>query len=202
MLWAWMSLEMLSGANPCASAARGDAVREAADPVPHVEKHATFAGANHLGEQPAVAVEDSTLVAVEAMRDDVAGDEVLEQPGDGPFHVDDVDHEGKAEHVGRLAGEVDGRFGVVSYHLVAEADLYADDDVRVFPRRAIAWSGEAQRTSSSSPSRFVIMPWTATCRKARIRVSDGSMMNRRKPGNVCAPDEPASTAVVTPRPRQ
>ena len=80
MLWAWMSLEMLSGGNPWRESGSGDAVGEAADTVPDVEQHAAIVRPDDGGEQPAVGLQDATLVAVEAVRDDVAGDQVLEQP--------------------------------------------------------------------------------------------------------------------------
>ena len=41
--------------------------------------------------------------------------------------------------------------------------------------RAMACAGEAQRRSSSSPVSAVIIPWTATWRKASIRVCARSM---------------------------
>ncbi len=68
--------------------------------------------------------------------------------------------------------------------------------------RATACSGEAHLMSSSSPTRLLIIPSTAMFRNARILVLQRSMTYLRRPGNVWAPAEPASTAVVTPRPRQ
>ena len=53
----------------------------------------------------------------------------------GRLHVDDVDHEGQAELVGGLPGEPQGGLWVVADHLVTEADLHADDDLRVLAGR-------------------------------------------------------------------
>ena len=72
-LWAWMSLEIVSGGKPCASAARATRQVNEPDPVADVEEDAALARRERLGPDRAVLVEQPALVAVEAVRDDVAG---------------------------------------------------------------------------------------------------------------------------------
>jgi hypothetical protein len=63
---------------------------------------------------------------------------------------------------------------------------------------AIALGTLAYRRSSSSPTSRVIIPCDEMFSWANRRVADVSMTYLRKPGNVSAPADPASTAVVTP----
>ena len=124
----------------------GHAIGETARSVADVEQDPARPGAGHGRVQTAGRAEDSALVRVEAVRNDVPLPQLAQQPGDGLAHVDDVHHQRQAKLPGGLAGQAQRRLRIVAHHLVAEPHLHADDQVRVLPgpRDSLVRRGPAQ----------------------------------------------------------
>ena len=113
--------------------------------MPDVEEDAALARREGLGPDPPVLVQQAAVVAVEAVRDDVARAQLREQLGQRHPHVDHVHHQRQAERVGGLEREADRGPRVRPDHLVARAQLDAGDHVAVR-------LGDRARTARPRPS--------------------------------------------------
>ena len=113
-LCACRSLEIVSGANPCAIAFRATRYAKLPIAVADVEEHPAFARADRLRKHPLARAQDAALVAVEAVRHDVALAQARQKPGQPWPHVDHVDHQRQAELVGGLPRQPERGLRVIS----------------------------------------------------------------------------------------
>jgi hypothetical protein len=98
-----------------------DAPGERADAVPDVEEDAALARRERLGPDAAALVEQPAVVAVEAVRHDVAGTQPREQLRQRHAHVDHVHHERQAQLLGGCERQAERRARVGSDHLIPGA---------------------------------------------------------------------------------
>ena len=161
---------------------------------------ACLAGGGH--DPPAVGEDPARIPAGVGMGDDVVRAQAVERLLDVERRAADVDHDRQARRPAGLERPVQARQPVRAGEHLRHAHLEPHDDVGVGPRhgRGPLRIGEAQVVQLAEER--VDLAGRADVEVGEDPAPTGSTTWRRKPGNVLAPDEPASTTVVTPRPRQ
>ncbi len=131
-LMTFQSVEIVSGQKPCAHDLLD---RVPANVVPHavadVEHDAAAARREHLGQEPAVVVDDCVRRRREQVRHDVAGLEQRQQLAQRRRALAHVDHDGQAERLDRLLRALQDFDVVRADDGLGQPRLDADDIVAV-----------------------------------------------------------------------
>ena len=177
--------------------------RKAARAVSDIEVDARGDLLQHLVVDTALRVEDASFAPAEAVGDHVSRLHQVENIGDRGMRPPDVDHDGKPGRIGCRAGAPQHLEIVFPRDVAGQAHLHPDDDVAVpFQRLRREIDIGVSQGRAVPPTdclvRGSIWPTTEIFKRAMMGVSATSMTYFRSPGKVCAPDEPASIAVVTP----